>query len=75
MKALAFIFFLLGGTLWSQAVDPSDEKLVGLWGTEQMYGPMVRGELTIDARGSEWHAYFAGFDAVVQHREQQALDG
>jgi len=71
MKSLAFIFFLLGGTLLSQAVNPSDEKLVGLWGAEQMYGPMVRGELTIDARGSEWHGYIAGFDTVIQHREQQ----
>src|SRR5215475_6034628 len=47
------------------------EKLVNLWGAEQMYGPLVRGELTIDTRAKEWHARIAGFDAVVQHDEQQ----
>src|SRR5215813_9815905 len=48
-----------------------NEKLVGLWCTEQMYGPLVRGELTIDSRPNEWQANIAGFDAVVQHDEQQ----
>jgi CubicO group peptidase (beta-lactamase class C family) len=71
MKLLAFIFLLMGGTLWSQTISPSDEKLLGLWGAEQMNGPAVRGELTIDTRGSEWHATISGFDAVVEHPEQQ----
>jgi len=71
LKPLAFIFLLLGVTLWSQAVNPSDEKLLGLWGMEQTYGPTVRGELTIDSRGGGWHAQIAGFDAAVELREQQ----
>ena len=72
MKPLAFILFLaLCGTLWSQTLNASDEKFLGLWGAEQMYGPIVRGELTIDTREKEWHAYIGGFDAVVEHHEQQ----
>ena len=71
MKRLAFILFVLGGTLWPQEANPPVEKLPGLWAAEQTYGPMVRGELTIDTRGSEWHAYIAGFDAAVEHRKQQ----
>jgi hypothetical protein len=72
MKPLAFIFFLvLGGMLWSQTLNASDEKFLGLWGAEQMSGPIVRGELTIDTREKEWHAYIAGFDAVVEHHEKQ----
>jgi CubicO group peptidase (beta-lactamase class C family) len=49
----------------------ADEKLVGLWGVEQMYGPLVRGELTIDGRSDEWRAHIAGCDAVVQHHGQE----
>jgi CubicO group peptidase (beta-lactamase class C family) len=71
MKPFALILLLLGSSLWSQAVVPSDEKLLGLWGVEQTYGPTVRGDLTIDTRGSEWHAQLAGFDAVVELHEQQ----
>ncbi len=70
MKPFVSMFLLLG-SLWSQTIKPSDEKLVGLWGTEQTNCPMIRGELTIDTRGPEWHAYIAGFDVVVEHSEQR----
>ncbi len=41
--------------------------LVGLWGSEQSFGPLVRGELTIDARGGEWRARIAGYEVPVEH--------
>jgi CubicO group peptidase (beta-lactamase class C family) len=41
--------------------------LVGLWGSQQSFGPMVRGELTIDARSAEWRARIAGYDVPVVH--------
>jgi CubicO group peptidase (beta-lactamase class C family) len=74
MKPLTFIFlvvFALPGDLWSQTANPPEEKFLGLWGVEQMYGPMVRGELTIDGRGKDWHAQISGFDAAVELSEQQ----
>ena len=67
MKRLALVLLLLCGRAWSQAADPPGEKLLGLWRAEQIYGPMARGDLTIDARGPEWHARIAGFDVVVEH--------
>jgi CubicO group peptidase (beta-lactamase class C family) len=45
--------------------EASGANLVGLWGSEQIVGPRVRGELTIDARGTEWRARIAGFEVPV----------
>src|SRR5690349_18275092 len=47
--------------------DKPEDKLVGLWGYEQVLGPLARGELTIDVRGTEWCARMAGFEAPVAH--------
>ncbi|MGH9579656.1 MAG: hypothetical protein ACRD2R_01575, partial [Terriglobales bacterium] len=71
MRRLVFVLLLFAGRAWSQAASPPEEKLAGLWGVEQTFGPMARGDLTIDARGAEWHARIAGFDVLVEHREQQ----
>ena len=71
MRPTAFIALLLSSMLWLQGVSPSDDKLLGLWGVEQTYGPAVRGELTLDSRGSMWLAQIAGFDAAVEQHEQQ----
>ena len=40
----------------------SPENLAGLWGVELDFGPLVRGELTLDGRASPWRAQIAGFD-------------
>ena len=71
MRPTAFISLLLSSMLWLQGLSPSDDKLLGLWGVEQTYGPTVRGELTIDSRGGIWLAQIAGFDAAVEQHEQQ----
>ncbi|NBD09462.1 MULTISPECIES: serine hydrolase [Corallococcus] len=41
--------------------DPA-EQLVGLWGSERVMGPQVRGELTLVRRESTWSARIAGFE-------------
>jgi CubicO group peptidase (beta-lactamase class C family) len=48
-----------------ESIDLSD-RIVGIWASEQLFGPLVRGTLTIDARSSEWHARIAGFDVPIQ---------
>jgi CubicO group peptidase (beta-lactamase class C family) len=45
--------------------------LLGLWGSQQSFGPTVRGELTIDARGNEWRARIAGYDVPVEHLKDE----
>lgn len=43
--------------------------LAGLWSSEQLLGPVIRGELTIDARGSEWRAMIGGHSVPVRRGE------
>jgi CubicO group peptidase (beta-lactamase class C family) len=45
---------------------PASAALVGVWGSENVFGPSVRGELTIDARRPEWRAKISGFDVLVR---------
>src|SRR5262249_43288553 len=47
------------------------EALIGLWGFEQILGPLVAGELTVDARGPEWRARIAGYDVVVTRQGER----
>jgi len=49
----------------------SAEALVGLWGFEQLIGPLVAGELTVDARGSEWRARIAGYDVGLKRQGER----
>src|SRR6202158_2847057 len=42
------------------------DSLVGVWGSENVFGPSVRGELIIDARRPEWRAKIAGHDVPIQ---------
>lgn len=67
MQFLPFLLsFLLAssGVLCSQAATPGD-RLAGLWGTEQSFGPLVRGTLTIDGRQGRWRAEIAGFEVFI----------
>lgn len=50
--------------LLAQATNP-DQQLVGLWGTEQSFEPLVHGALTIDGRQAQWYAAIGGFKASV----------
>ncbi|NNC16314.1 serine hydrolase [Corallococcus exiguus] len=42
------------------------EQLVGIWGSERVLGPQVRGELTLVREGTTWRAHIAGFDAPAR---------
>ncbi|WP_223633523.1 serine hydrolase [Corallococcus sp. EGB] len=44
---------------------PAD-PLVGIWGSERVLGPQVRGELTLVQDGSAWRARIAGFDVPAR---------
>jgi CubicO group peptidase (beta-lactamase class C family) len=57
-------------TAASQPLRP--DALVGVWGTEQVFGPAVRGQLTIDARRPEWRARIDRFDLPVK-RDGEAM--
>jgi CubicO group peptidase (beta-lactamase class C family) len=46
----------------------SSDSLIGLWVSEQVTGPKVQGELTLEARGSEWRAKIAGLESPVEHK-------
>ena len=45
--------------------------LLGLWSSQQSFGPVVRGELTVDARGPEWRARIAGYEVLVEHAKDE----
>lgn len=57
---------LLSLTLARAQTSRPATVLVGLWGSEQMLGPVVRGELTIDGRRPTWSARIAGYEVPVE---------
>jgi CubicO group peptidase (beta-lactamase class C family) len=69
LSGYGYLFFVLAGicTMAAQTNISSSEALLGIWGSEPNFGPMVRGELTIDARGTAWRATISGFEVPVQH--------
>jgi CubicO group peptidase (beta-lactamase class C family) len=62
--ALAACLFPLSAGGVPQA--PASASLAGVWASENVFGPSVRGELTIDARRPEWQAKISGFDVPVR---------
>jgi hypothetical protein len=46
--------------------DDSVGHLVGLWGSEVVFGPEIRGELTIVQQGPDWSASIAGIEVPVR---------
>ena len=55
------------GVLLAQAAAKPDQFLIGIWGTEQSFGPYVHGTLTIDGRQDHWLAGIAGFSVSAEH--------
>jgi CubicO group peptidase (beta-lactamase class C family) len=70
LEALCIVLVVTGSGP-AQKKEISDQVLVGLWGVEQNLGPIVQGELTVDARGPEWRAQIAGYDVPVGHNENE----
>src|SRR6202158_5843967 len=52
--------------LGAEPLAPQADSLVGVWGSESVFGPSVRGELVIDARRPEWRAKIAGYDVPIR---------
>jgi CubicO group peptidase (beta-lactamase class C family) len=69
LRTTLLLLPLLSLSALAGAADGSagPQKLVGLWGSENLYGPTVRGELVIDGRADAWQARLAGFDVAVTH--------
>jgi CubicO group peptidase (beta-lactamase class C family) len=69
-KAIDISFFLCAlslafSTSAQQTPNSSDQYLVGLWGSERVFGPWVTGSITVDGR--KWVASISGFDVRAQH--------
>ena len=64
---LSCLVLLLALHATAYAEAPSADKLVGLWGSERVFGPAVHGSLTLDTRGKTWQAEIAGFRVAVRH--------
>jgi CubicO group peptidase (beta-lactamase class C family) len=54
----------LAGSVAAQEDSPA--KFIALWGVEESFGPLVKGELTVDARDGQWHASINGLHASVE---------
>ena len=66
-RQVLFALALMVSVCSAQSPKLESDPLVGLWGVEQAYGPLARGELTIDGRSETWHAQINGFDVAVIH--------
>jgi CubicO group peptidase (beta-lactamase class C family) len=64
-SAVLFVTVLAASLAGLAPVTPGDD-LVGLWGTEDIVGPPVRGELTVIGGPGRWTARVGGFE--VQSR-------
>jgi CubicO group peptidase (beta-lactamase class C family) len=69
MPFFLFLLALLNSSpsrLYPQTTTAPGDPLVGLWGTEQSFGPLVHGTLTIDSRQARSRATIAGFEVSVE---------
>lgn len=72
VRLLLITLLLTGSTvLLPQAATPSRNPLVGLWGTDQSFGPLAGGTLTIDGRQAQWRASIAGFEVSMEHNGKE----
>ena len=66
--ALLVTIGLYASPLVAQSPPPSADRLVGLWGSDNTYGPLLRGELTISRQGGSWEAQLGGTVAATPVR-------
>ncbi|WP_232293527.1 hypothetical protein [Stigmatella aurantiaca] len=61
---------MLGLVPWLAGASPAPvepaEQLVGVWGSERVLGPQIRGELTLVRGEGTWRARIAGFDVPAR---------
>src|ERR1700739_1888884 len=67
------LLFASWASVLAQGTGTAEQSLVGIWGTEQLFGPMVRGTLTIDGRQAQWRASIDGFNVSVQRNGRDII--
>jgi CubicO group peptidase (beta-lactamase class C family) len=69
MRHLLLLYLALLGAPIALHADtaPATDRLVGLWGSERVFGPAASGTLTLDGRSADWQAAVAGISASVKH--------
>ena len=67
MRFLSLCLLALLPAVLHADATPADDKLVGLWGVERVFGPPVQGAVSIDSRDGAWVAEVAGYQAPVWH--------
>jgi CubicO group peptidase (beta-lactamase class C family) len=60
---------LCASSLAAQTSPPaSAERLVGIWGSDNNYGPLLRGELTVGRQNGSWQAQLGGIAVTTPAR-------
>jgi enterochelin esterase family protein len=76
MKKNALVAFVVGSLFMvlppGLTSDDAAARLVGRWSGERVFGPQVRGELTLVQQGPDWRTSIVGSKAPV-HVDQEAL--
>ena len=62
------LLFASWASVLAQSTGTAEQSLVGIWGTEQLFGPLVRGTLTINGHHAQWRASIAGFIVPVERK-------
>ncbi len=65
-------FIFLSSESFCQSTNPvvkpeMENRLIGIWGMDQVFGPVIKGEVTIDTRDSIWIAGISGYKIHVNH--------
>ncbi|QSQ13311.1 serine hydrolase domain-containing protein [Myxococcus landrumensis] len=68
VTAWLILWATLGSAHAAAVVPPAplEEKLVGVWGSERVLGPEVRGELTLVRSANAWRARIAGYEVQAR---------
>lgn len=71
LQSLIVLTALISGAGSQPQSAASAPDLSGLWMSEQRFGPLVEGQLTINERENQWSASIAGFDVSADRRGDQ----
>ncbi|WP_338863981.1 serine hydrolase [Myxococcus stipitatus] len=67
LAAVWLLLLVVSGSAHAAASPESPaERLVGVWGSERLLGPEVRGELTLVRGTDTWRARIAGYDVQAR---------
>jgi CubicO group peptidase (beta-lactamase class C family) len=55
---------LTAGCCLAAPLSAQNDDLIGIWGAENTFGPLVRGDLILERTGSTWTVRVAGFEVM-----------